>query len=285
MKPLQDIRVVTLAINLPGPLAVAALRQLGATVVKIEPPEGDPLAQFKPDWYRALHEGYEVLCLNLKDSGDRNRLQEKLHSADLLVTASRPAALERLGLAWAELHARYSRLCQVAIVGYAPPQEGIPGHDLTYQARFGLLEPPHLPRTMVADLAGAQEAVSTALALLLARERGQGANHAQVSLARAAERFAEPLRQGLTASGGVLGGALPGYNLYRARDGWIALAALEPHFWRKLTTELGLSTPDRQELQTVFLTRTALEWEAWGVERDLPLAAVRDVPAPEETQQ
>ena len=285
MKPLQDIRVVTLAINLPGPLAVAALKELGATVVKIERPEGDPLAQFKPNWYRALHEGYEILYLNLKESRDRTRLEEKLHSADLLVTATRPAALDRLGLAWTELHLRYPRLCQVAIVGYAPPHEDLPGHDLTYQAQLGLLEPPHLPRTMIADLAGAQQTVAAALSLLLARERGQGTNYALVSLARAAEDFAEPLRQGLTASDGLLGGALPGYNLYRAREGWIALAALEPHFWRKLCAELGVSSPDRQQLQTVFLTRTALEWEAWAVQRDLPVAAVREVPAPEETQQ
>jgi alpha-methylacyl-CoA racemase len=283
VKPLQDIQVVTLAVNLPGPLAVADLKQLGAAVVKVEPPDGDPLAQVKPHWYRALHEGCEILQLNLKDSGDRARLQEQLRRADLLITATRPAALQRLGLAWADLHARFPRLCQVAIVGYPPPHEDLPGHDLTYQAHLGLLEPPRLPRAMVADLGGAQQVVSAALALLLARERGQGANYAGISLAKAAERFAEPLRQGLTVAEGILGGNLPGYNLYRAQDGWIALAALEPHFWRRLGLELGLSCPDREQLQTVFLTRTALEWEDWAIQHDLPLAAVRDASSPEES--
>ncbi len=284
MKPLQEIRVLTLAVNLPGPLAVANLQQLGAAVVKIEPPEGDPLFHAQPYWYRALHDGQEILCLNLKDPQDRARLEMQLAATDLLITASRPAALRRLGLAWTELHARHPRLCQVAIIGYPPPREEVPGHDLTYQAHLGLLEPPHLPRTMIADLAGAQQAVHAALALLLARERGQGSHYAQVSLAEAAECFAEPLRWGLTAPEGILGGALPGYNIYRAQEGWIAVAALEPHFWRKLAAEMGLPAPDRQQLQEVFLTRTALEWEAWGIERDLPLAAVRDAPAPEETQ-
>jgi alpha-methylacyl-CoA racemase len=283
VRPLQHIRVVTLAVNLPGPLAVADLRELGATVVKIEPPDGDPLAQIRPDWYCALHEGCEILCLNLKGSQDRARLEEELRHADLLVTATRPAALHRLGLAWADLHPRYPRLCQVAIVGYPRPHEEIAGHDLTYQAHFGLLEPPRLPRTMIADLAGAQNVVRAALALLLARERGQGANYALVSLAQAAEHFAQPLRQGLTATGGILGGSLPGYNLYRTRDGWIALAALEPHFWRKLTMELALTAPDHAQLQAVFLTRTALEWEAWGRQVDLPLAAVRDALPVEES--
>src|SRR5438552_2711039 len=102
VKPLQEIRVLTLAVNLPGPLAVAKLQQLGATVVKIEPPEGDPLFQAQPNWYRALHDGQEILRLNLKVAEDRARLEEKLAVADLLVTASRPSALRRLELAWAD---------------------------------------------------------------------------------------------------------------------------------------------------------------------------------------
>jgi crotonobetainyl-CoA:carnitine CoA-transferase CaiB-like acyl-CoA transferase len=278
MEPLENVRVLTLAINLPGPLAVARLRQLGAAVVKVEPPEGDPLARAAPDWYRALHEGQEVLRLNLKDAEGRARLDTWLNRSDLLITATRPSALGRLGLSWAELHARYPRLCQVAIVGYPSPREELPGHDLTYQARAGLLTPPHLPRVCVADLAGAQEVVNAALALILARERGQGGGHAAVSLARAAEWFAGPLRQGLTAPGGALGGGLPVYQLYRAREGWIAVAALEPHFQRRLVGELGLTSASGEEFQRVFLTSTAQEWELWGAQRDVPIAAVRDHP-------
>src|SRR5438132_12496746 len=91
VKPLQAIRVLTLAVNLPGPLAVARLQQLGAAVVKIEPPEGDPLAQAAPHWSRTLHEGQEILRLNLKDAEGRGRLEQELGVADLLVTATRPA--------------------------------------------------------------------------------------------------------------------------------------------------------------------------------------------------
>jgi crotonobetainyl-CoA:carnitine CoA-transferase CaiB-like acyl-CoA transferase len=284
MRPLEGIHVLTLAVNLPGPIAVANLRQMGATVLKIEPPDGDPLAHAQPRWYHALCEGQEILCLNLKEPGDRARLEHDLAATDLLVTATRPSALHRLGLAWAELHVRYPRLCQVAIVGYPPPDENVPGHDLTYQARLGLLQPPSLPRAVIADLAGAQTTVQAALALILARERGQGAEYALVSLAKAAQDFAEPLHQGLTAPGGILGGALAGYNVYRAREGWVALAALEPHFWRTLGAELAIPSLDRRQLEDVFLTRSALEWEAWAAQRDLPLAAVRDAPGPEETQ-
>lgn len=274
MKPLENIRVVSLAVNLPGPVAAARLGELGAMVVKVEPPAGDPLDHARPEWYRELHQGQQVVRLNLKEPTDRRRLDDCLEPADLLLTATRPTALERLGLAWPTLHARFPRLCQIALVGYLPPDER-PGHDLTYQASLGLLDPPHLPRTVLADLAGAREAVSAALALILARERGQGCHCAHVSLAEAARLFTAPLRHRLTVPGEVLGGGLPGYNLYRACDGWIAVAALEPHFWRRLVQELGVAAPDREQLQAVFLTRTAEQWEAWAAERDLPLAAVR----------
>jgi crotonobetainyl-CoA:carnitine CoA-transferase CaiB-like acyl-CoA transferase len=282
MHPLENRCVLTLAVNLPGPLAAARLGRLGAAVVKVEPPAGDALAWACPDWYRELHQGQEVVRLDLKDPADRARLDARLERADLLLTATRPAALRRLGLAWEELHGRYPQLCQVALVGYPAPREDLPGHDLTYQARAGLLTPPGLPRACVADLAGAQEAVSAALALLLARERGEGGQYAAVSLAGAAEWFAEPWRRGLTAAGGPLGGGLPGYQLYPTRAGWVALAALEPHFQRKLVEELGLACASREELQRVLMTRTAQEWELWAEAHDVPLAAVRDLPAAED---
>jgi crotonobetainyl-CoA:carnitine CoA-transferase CaiB-like acyl-CoA transferase len=80
----------------------------------------------------------------------------------------------------------------------------------------------------------------------------------------------------------MLGGGLPSYNLYRARDGWISLAALEPHFRQKLLDELGLQTADREELASVFLTRAAEEWQTWAAERDLPIAALREASPIEE---
>ena len=272
--PLGGVRVLTLAVNLPGPVAAWRLGAMGASVVKVEPPGGDPLARMCPGYYEELSAGQEVVRLDLKDRQDRASLDDWLGGMDLLLTASRPAALGRLGLSWRGLRARFPRLCQVAIVGYAPPDEDAPGHDLTYQARFGTLSPPGMPPVLVADLAGAEQAVSMALSLLFARERGQGAGYEQVALSEAASSFAGPLRWGLTAPGGVLGGGFPGYGLYRAREGHVALAALEGHFWERLLRELG--TDDRRELERIFRTRTADQWEKWATERDLPLAAVRD---------
>ena len=276
MAPLQGLRALTLAINVPGPAAAARLRALGAGVVKVEPPGGDPLARTCPAWYDALRAGQEVVRLDLKGPGDRARLDDLLAATDLLLTAQRPGALGRLGLGWDALHARYPRLSQVAIVGHPAPHEETPGHDLTYLAAAGLLSPPALPRTLLADLAGAERAASAALALLLGRERGQGGGYAQVALAEVAESFADPLRHGVTRPDGVLGGALPGYNLYRAADGWVAVAALEPHFRRRLEQELGVADASCEDLARIFRARPATEWERRAAERDLPIAVVRD---------
>jgi alpha-methylacyl-CoA racemase len=139
--PLWGVRVLTLAVNLPGPAAASRLWAMGAFVIKVEPPGGDPLARMCPGYYEDLSAGQEVVRLDLKDQQDRASLDDRLRATDLLLTASRPAALGRLGLSWSELHAGFPRLCQVAIVGHPPPEDDAPGHDLTYQARFGTLSP------------------------------------------------------------------------------------------------------------------------------------------------
>lgn len=285
LKPLTGMLVVSLAVNVPGPVAAAGLRDLGARVTKVEPPGGDPLARAAPRWYEDLARGQEVVALDLKRPDDRARLDGLLDNADLLLTSSRSAALARLGLGKADLATRFPRLSRVAIVGHAAPGDDVPGHDLTYQAGLGLLSPPDLPRTLLADLAGAERAVSAALALLLTRERGGGAGYAEVSLAEAAAGFAEPLRHGLTAPDGPLGGGTPEYNLYRASDAWISVAALEPHFRRRLLDELGLEVARYEDLARAFRARSAGEWEAWAAERDLPLAALRETSFTDERQE
>ncbi len=275
MKLLEGLQVVSTALNLPGPAACARLRDLGASVAKIEPPSGDPFERFCPSWYARLHERIEVGRLDLKSESGRSALARRLETADLLVTAQRPAALGRLGLDPACL-ARFPRLCHVAITGHAPPDDGVAGHDLTYMAEHGLVLPPHLPVSLFADIAGAERAVSTALALVIARERGGPERAANAALVDAVRALAMPLSEGLTARGALLGGGFAGYNLYRAKNGWIALAALEPHFAERLTQSFALKRLDHDGLAELFATHDADYWEAWAREHDLPIAAVRD---------
>jgi crotonobetainyl-CoA:carnitine CoA-transferase CaiB-like acyl-CoA transferase len=275
--PLAGTRVVSLAINLPGPAAAARLAALGASVTKVEPPAGDPMRAFSAGWYEQLIRGQTVVTLDLKDPAGRADLARRLDGTDLLVTSHRPSALARLGLDWAALHQRHPRLCQVAIVGHPGPGAEIAGHDLTYQAAAGVLSPPALPTVLVADLAGAERAVADGLATLVERARtGLGAVR-EVALSQVADDLAEPLRRGLTAPGGILGGGLPGYRLYPAAAGHVAVAALEPHFWQRLTALLGLPASGAG-LAAVLATRTAGDWQRWAAEHDVPLVALPTAP-------
>jgi len=272
---LQGIKIVSLALNAPGPVAAARLTRLGAEVTKVEPPSGDAASRAAPAWYESLCEGQTVLRLDLKSPDGRAQLDTMLAEADLLLASFRPSALQRLGLDWKSLHARHPRLCFVGVIGYPPPLEERTGHDLTYQSDFGLLRPPEMPPTLFVDLAGAERAVSMALALLNRAARKGEAGCAWVSLHECARDLAAPVRAGLTSPGGLLGGGYPLYGFYQASDGWVAIAALEPHFVERLLSELGLKKADRAELERIFLERSAAEWESWAVERDLPLVAVR----------
>lgn len=271
---LDGISVVALATNIPGPLAAARLRDLGARVVKIEPAHGDALAAASPGWYAAIHAQLEVRRLDLRLAENLAALHEHLQSADVLVTAMRGSALSRLGLNWPELHARYPRLSHVAVVGEAAPNDDRAGHDLTYQARAGLLAPPAMPRTVLGDLAAAERAVTAALAALFQRDRTGRGIRAEIAIVDAALEFAAPLRFGLTGRHDVLGGGLPAYNLYRASDGWVAVAALEPHFVERLAALLGVDALDAKTLEACLRKRTAAEWEELAAANDVPIAAV-----------
>ena len=276
--PLTNARVVTIALNVPGPMAAARLRELGAHVTKIEPPDGDPLRGFNAHWYARLATGMTTETCDLKSEPGRERILHLLNNADILLTSQRPAALNRLGLGWDGLHLRHPRLCQVAIVGYPTPDQDIAGHDLTYMAVNGLLSPPDLPRSLYADVATSEHAAFTALAALLERNRTGSGHYREVALADAATRLAEPLAATLTRPGALLGGGFPGYNLYRSRDGWIALAALEPHFHRRLGEVFGVNSPTYEQLAEHFATEGGAYWQSFARAHDLPIAVVADAP-------
>lgn len=284
MEPLKGITVLSTALNIPGPVAACRLRELGAEVIKVEPPAGDPLEALAPSWYRELAAGQEILRLDLKTPEGQGHLADRLADVDLLLTSQRPSSLSRMGLDPEEVLSFHPRLLHVMVVGYGRGREEEAGHDLTYVAQLGLVKPPTLPRTLLADLAGAQRVVQEALALFLCRERQIPKRQAVVSLQEAARLWAAPWRWGLTAPDGLLGGAYPLYRFYRAQDGWVAVAALEEKFARRICQEMAVDpgllrhreTWDEVEraLAEGFLQRSVEEWEAWAREVDIPLTGV-----------
>jgi len=270
---LNGVKIINLAVNLPGPAAAQRLSQMGADVIKVEPPGGDPMEIYYADWYRAMAVGHTVVRLDLKLQEGKQHLLDLLSSADVLISATRPSAMARLGLDGGTLQRMFPRLCQVMIVGYPTPRDNEAGHDLTYQASMGLIDPPHMPRTLLSDMAGAERTVSAALALLYNRERSGSGGQEIVALSEAVNAFAEPLHYGSTIPGASLGGGIPEYNIYKTADGWVAVAALEPHFKGRLEDGLKIVTPE--EYRSAFAGQSSAYWQEWGKQLDVPIETVR----------
>ena len=164
-RPLRGTRIVSLALNLPGPAALMRLRALGARCLKVEPPgpaptvSGDPMGQYNPGAYGQMHTGIRAVTLDLKSARGRAQLARELAAADVLLTSFRPSALAKLGLGWAALRRAHPQLSLIEIVGAAGERAEEPGHDLTYLAEAGLITGTALPPTLLADMTGALLAV------------------------------------------------------------------------------------------------------------------------------
>jgi len=212
--PLEGVRIVSLALNLPGPAALLRCREMGATCLKLEPPGGDPMGLYDRTAYAALHAGIEIRAVDLKTEAGQQQLHAELAATDVLLTSFRPSALGKLKLDWATLHARYPALSQVAIVGAPGARAEEPGHDLTYLAESGLVTGTELPPTLYADMGGALLASEAVLKAMLRRSRKAGGAYFEVALNASADWLALPRTWGLTQPSGMVGGAHAGYRVY-----------------------------------------------------------------------
>ena len=289
LKPLKGIRVLSLALNLPGPAALMRCRELGARCVKLEPPApkdapatatGDPMSQYSPQTYAALQAGIRVRAADLKTEAGQRALHRELAQADVLLTSFRPSALTKLGLGWKALHRQYPRLSQVAIVGAPGALAEVPGHDLTYLAENDLVTGLDLPATLYADMGGSLMAVEAVLqAVLHQATKGKGV-YLEVALSNAASWLSLPRAWGLTTPGAAVGGGHAGYRVYACKDGRVAVAALEPHFAARLCDAAGVDgikpqgmfDPQiHQAIELFFLSQTRRQIESLATKRDIPL--------------
>ncbi|RZL66501.1 MAG: CoA transferase [Variovorax sp.] len=280
--PLQGVRVLSLALNLPGPAALMRCRTLGADCLKFEPPAGDPMQHYNRTAYDALHAGIAVQSADLKTHAGQQALARALATTDVLITSFRPSALAKLGLDWASLRARHPDLSQVAIVGAGGERAEEPGHDLTYLAESGLITGTALPPTLYADMGGALLAVEAVLqAALHSRANDAGGTgggiYREVALNAAADWLALPRTWGLTQPTGAVGGAHAGYRVYACADGRVAVAALEPHFAARLCDAAGIAGADMRAASTHetiaawLQQQTRAELEALATAKDIPL--------------
>jgi alpha-methylacyl-CoA racemase len=236
VQPLDGLLVVDLTRYLPGPFASRELHRLGARVVRLEAPGGDPLRDIAPGWNEALNAGKESVVCDLKR--DLGFALELCSRADVVLESFRPGVLERLGLGADRLPPRVV-LASITGFGLDGPHVARAGHDLNYLGWAGVLEDtaPAPPPVPVADLAaGALSAVNEILAALLARERtGRGA-HVTVSMTHGSHRLvAHELDDPRP-----LTGRLACYRIYPTADGrWLTVAALEAKFFARLCELVG----------------------------------------------
>jgi alpha-methylacyl-CoA racemase len=291
VQPLAGSLVVDLTRYLPGAYASRELLRLGARVVRLEAPEGDPMRHVAPGWDAALGAGKESVACDLK--AEPELAQALCARADVVLEGFRPGVASRLGIGPDDVPER-TVYCSITGFGLEGPHVGRVGHDLNYLGWAGVLEDtaPALPPLQPADLAaGALAATAEILAALLERERSGRGARLTISMTHGAHRLvghrlgpdgtdADPLPRFLT-------GGLACYRIYRTADGrQLTVGALEPKFFVRLCELLG--RPDladlhldgeRQEelgaeLATVFARRPLADWLALFEDEDVAVGPV-----------
>jgi alpha-methylacyl-CoA racemase len=264
---LRGVLVVDFTRNLPGPFAGRELLRLGARVVRVEAPEGEPLRSAAPGWDAALNAGKESVVWDLhRDPGLGPALCAR---ADIVLEGFRPGVADRLGIGAADVP---DSVVYCSLTGFGADERRA-GHDLNYMGWAGLLADtaPALPPVQVADLAaGALFAVVEILAALLDRERtGRGAQ-VTIPMTHNAHRLAAHRLAGEPER--LLTGGLACYRIYESGDGrYLTIAALEPKFWVRLCELIGRPEligrhyeEDQEalaaELGSVFAARPLADW-------------------------
>jgi alpha-methylacyl-CoA racemase len=259
MNALAGVLVADLTRYVPGAFASRELRRLGARVVRIEPPDGDPMRATAPGWHDALNAGAESVVCDLKSEPELARAL--CTAADVVLESFRPGVAARLGVGPDDVP---ERVVYCSLTGFGEDDRRA-GHDLNYLGWAGALwdTAPSLPPVQAADLAaGGQQAVIEVLAALL---RGGGARIV-VSMTHGSHALVAGRPPGL------LTGGLACYRIYETGDArHLTVAALEPKFFKRLCELLGRpELAERQygddqealagELGSAFRAQTLAAW-------------------------
>jgi alpha-methylacyl-CoA racemase len=246
---LAGIRVLDLSIWRPGPYATQLLVELGADVVKVEPPGGDPMRVF-PTLFAVLNAGKRSAAVDLKDTTGRRAVLELASEADVMVEGFRPGVVRALGVDDEQVRRVNPSVVYCSISGYGQrgPLAEHSGHDVNYQAWAATLEPrttdeaPVVPRPPIADLAGGAYAALAVCAALVRRSSTGEGESIDVSMADVLASWTGAVPPLTLPDGQEVGGQVAGYGTFRTADGgWMALGVIsEDHFWAGLTRALGL---------------------------------------------
>ncbi|MBL0123028.1 MAG: CoA transferase [Betaproteobacteria bacterium] len=262
VKPLQGVKVLDFTQLLPGPMCTQYLADMGADVLKLEPPgTGDagrgPAGTGVSHFFQMVNRNKRSLAINLRAPQSRDIVMKLVERSEVLVEGFRPGVMARLGLGYAEVRAVNPKIVYCAITGYGQdgPFVELGGHDINYQSYAGILEQnaalggkPHPGNFPIADLAGgALSAAMTILAVLFDVQRSGKGRLLDVSMTDCALALnSGPLAalntygRAVPSGDDVLTGGLPCYGTYETADGrYLAVGALEPKFWQGFCTAIG----------------------------------------------
>ncbi len=249
--PLEGVKVVDFSMFVPGPFASSILADLGADVIKVEMPKGDPGRAYVPVQFETENRNKRSIALDLKHADSRAVVEKLVKQADIVVEGFRPGVARRLRIDFDSLKALKPDLVYCSISGYGQtgPWRERPGHDVNYVAAAGALafpgqwlKAPARSSLPVADMGGGAFAAIAVLAALRDRERSGRGCHLDVSLFEAAFFWAA-MRHGLDPDVDPRAHIFPVNDVFETADGKrLTLGILEEHFWTnfvKLAPELG----------------------------------------------
>ena len=288
--PLRGLKVVEIAGIGPGPHACMILADLGADVIRVDRPGGNPMLSGDPT--DVLNRGRPSVALDLKAPAAVDVVLRLVAGADVLVEGMRPGAAERLGIGPRDCLAVNPRLVYGRMTGWGQdgPWSHAAGHDLNYIATAGALfgmgqdqARPHFPSNLVGDFGGGSTYLVIGLLAALLEARLSGAGQVVDAAIVDGTAHLNAMASGLLAGGrleerrgvNLLDGGLPYYDVYETADGLhLSIAALEPQFFAELVRlmELPADAPGQgdveryDELRTMIKDRiserTLAEWSA-----------------------
>lgn len=260
MKALEGIRVICLGQFYMGPYCTMLLARLGADVIKIEAPEGDPYRRLPTVddegmsvQFQFMNAGKRTIRLDLKSAEGQQVLRDLVRASDVLVQNLAPGAMERFGLGYEQLSEVNSRLIMATGSGFGSfgPYAGQPAMDLTVQARSAVMSttgfedgPPTRTGPSVVDIMAATHLMGGITTALYQREQTGRGQHVEVALQDAiipalTSNIAGLLNTKVEApaerTGNRHGGmAVAPYNAFRTNDGWVTLLCPTQAHWDRL---------------------------------------------------
>ncbi|MFL2764203.1 MAG: CaiB/BaiF CoA transferase family protein [Dehalococcoidia bacterium] len=296
---LSGVTVLDLTINVPGPFCSMNLSDLGARVIKIEPPGGDPLRSEKEMWDN-LNRGKESIVLNLKSTKDKLYLSKLAKIANIVIEGWRPGVAKRLSADYETLKKENDQLIYCSISGFG--QEGEwnkrPGHDINYLALSGYLDmqakvegKPWAPTVLLSDLSSGFYATIAILAALNKQNITKTGTYIDLSMTESAISLLN-IEIGRIKSENHMPNVtnIPHYGVFECSDNkWYSLGIVhENHFWDRfcktagLEKFIGMNFDERlnqyelinKTLKKTFLLNPSYEWDKRLKELDIPGAIV-----------